>query len=176
MRHSALLIIDVQNAIVDGAYRAEAMLDVLGALATKARQAEAPVVYLQHNSASYPPMAKGAPGWEIHPAVAPLAGDLVIHKTASDGFCQTDLQDQLDRLGVTRLMVGGLQTEFCVDATCRAALSRGFEVTLAADGHSTGDAVTPAKTTIAHHNYVLANLAHPDRNIRVQPGEEIGFD
>ena len=176
MTRSALLIIDVQVAIVDGAYQAEAMLEVLGDLSRKARVAGAPVVYLQHNSASYAPMSKGAPTWEIHPAVTPLAQDLVVHKTASDGFCQTDLEDQLARLGVERLVVGGLQTEFCVDATCRAALSRGFEVTLAGDGHSTGDAVTPAKTTIAHHNYVLGNLAHPDRSILVKPGREIAFD
>ncbi len=176
MTRSALLIIDVQVAIVDGAHQADAMLDVLGALSAKARAAGAPVVYLQHNSAKYAPMAKGAPTWEIHPAVAPLPADLVVHKTASDGFCQTDLQEQLARLGVERLVVGGLQTEFCVDATCRAALSRGFEVTLASDAHSTGDAVTPAKTTIAHHNYVLGNLAHPDRAIQVRPSAEIVFD
>ena len=144
MTRSALLIIDVQVAIVDGAYQAETMLEVLGDLSRKARAAGAPVVYLQHNSTRYAPMTKGAPTWEIHPAVAPLARDLVVHKT--------------------------------VDATCRAALSRGFEVTLAGDGHSTGDAVTPAKTTIAHHNYVLGNLAHPDRNILVMPGAEVVFD
>jgi nicotinamidase-related amidase len=176
MTRSALLIIDVQVAIVDGAYRAEAMLDVLGALSEKARAAGSPVIYLQHNSARYAPMAKGAPAWEIHPAVAPRADDLVVHKTASDGFCGTELQDELARLGVKRLVIGGLQTEFCVDATCRAALSRGFEVTLAGDGHSTGDAVTPAKTTIAHHNYALGNLAHPDRTIQVQPGADVVFD
>jgi nicotinamidase-related amidase len=175
MTRSALLIIDVQVAIVDGAYQADSMLDVLGSLSAKAREAGAPVVYLQHNSARYAPMSKGAPTWEIHPAVAPLAHELVVHKTASDGFCQTDLEEQLMRLGAERLVVGGLQTEFCVDATCRAALSRGFEVTLVGDGHSTGDAVTPAKTTIAHHNYVLGNLAHPDRSILVMPGAEVVF-
>jgi nicotinamidase-related amidase len=176
MTTSALLIIDVQVAIVDGAYQAEAMLNVLGDLSARARASGAPVVYLQHHSTRYAPMTKGAPTWEIHPAVAPLAGDLVVHKTASDGFCQTDLEEQLMRLGVERLVVGGLQTEFCVDATCRAALSRGFEVTLASDGHSTGDAVTPAKTTIAHHNYALGNLAHPDRTILVMPGVDVVFD
>jgi nicotinamidase-related amidase len=176
MPRSALLIIDVQVAIVDGAYRADEMLAVLADLSKVAREAGAPVIHLRHNNANYAPMTKGAPTWEIHPAVAPLADELVIDKQASDGFFETDMQDQLERLGVRRLVVGGMQTEFCVDTTCRAALSRGFEVTLISDGHSTGDAVTPAKTTIAHHNYVLANLAHPHRKILVQRGAEIVFD
>ena len=176
MTRSALLIIDVQTAIVDGAYLADKMLENLNILSERARAAGAPVVYLRHNEPNYPPMRMGGPGWAIHDAVAPRAEDVVVDKRASDGFCGTDLQDQLARLGVERLVVGGLQTEFCVDATCRAALSHGFEVTLAGDAHSTGDAVTPAATTIAHHNYALGNLAHPDRRIQVKASSEIAFD
>ena len=120
-------------------------------------------------------MRPGAEGWAIHPRLAPQPGDLVVQKTASDSFMDTTLRTDLDRLGVKRLVVMGMQTEFCVDATCRAALSHGFEVVLAADGHTTGDAVLPAETTIRHHNYALANLAHPRRSIEVMPSAEIGF-
>ena len=61
---------------------------------------------------------------------------------------QTGLQSEFDGLGVERLVMCGLQTEFCVDATCRAAFSRGFEVVLAADAHSTTDAIAPWCSTI----------------------------
>jgi len=47
---------------------------------------------------------------------------------------------------------------------------------VAADGHSTGDAVTPAATTIAHHNDALRNLAQPDRHIEVSESAAIAFD
>ena len=99
--------------------------------------------------------------------MAPRPGEIVIEKAASDGFCQTDLQLELDRLGVE------LQTEFCVDATCRAALSRGFEVVLAAGAHSTTDAIATAAVVVQHHNYALANLAHPERRISVVASAEI---
>jgi nicotinamidase-related amidase len=115
----------------------------------------------------------GGGRWQIHADVAPRLGELVLEKTASDGFYQTPLQTQLDRLAVKRLIVCGYQTEFCVDATCWAAFSRGFDVVLAADGHSTTDAIAPARVVVQHHNYALANLAHPNRRIAVLPGTKI---
>lgn len=149
------------------------MLATIQRLVTRARAAATPVIYLQHCDAAYPPLTKGAPGWQIHADVAPLPDELVIEKTASDGFYQTGLQAELDRLAIARLIICGLQTEFCVDATCRAAFSRGFEVVLAADAHSTTDAIAAAAVVVRHHNYALANLAHPDRRITVLPSAEI---
>lgn len=175
MSRTALLIIDVQVALMDGAWRANEVLTNITRLQDRARQAGAPVIFLQHNHVRFKPMMKDEPTWAIHPRVAPRPGDLVIEKTASDGFFDTTLQQDLDRLGVTDLVITGAQTEFCVDATCRAALSRGFAVLLAADAHTTGDAVVPAETTIAHHNYALANLAHPQRSIAVAASSEAGF-
>jgi len=175
MTRSALLIIDMQVALTVGAWRIDEVLDAIAGLQRRAREAGAAVVFLQHNHRSYTPMRQGAEGWAIHPRLAPRPGDVVVQKTASDGFMETSLRTDLDRLGVKRLVVMGMQTEFCVDATCRAALSHGFEVVLAADGHTTGDAVLPAETTIRHHNYALANLAHPRRSIEVMPSAEIGF-
>lgn len=172
---TALLVIDVQIAIVEGAWCADEVLTVIADLQRRARAAASPVIFLQHNHARFVPMMKGAASWAIHPMVAPDVGDLVIDKTASDGFFETTLQAELDRLGVGRLIVTGLQTEFCVDATCRAALSRGFDIVLAADAHTTSAAVMPAETTIRHHNYALGNLAHPNRAIVVTPGPEIRF-
>jgi nicotinamidase-related amidase len=153
MSRTALLVIDVQSALVANADRGAEVLATISGLVERARAAGIPVIYLQHCHSTYPPMMKGAAGWHIHPNVAPKPGELVIEKAASDGFYQTDLQRELDRLAIERLVVCGLQTEFCVDATCRAAFSRGFEIVLAADAHSTTDAVAPASVVIQHHNY-----------------------
>jgi nicotinamidase-related amidase len=175
MTDTALLIIDVQVAIVTGAYREAEVLAAISDMADRARAAGAPVIYLQHGEDGYEPMKKGAAGWAIHPEVAPLDGDIVIDKTASDGFYRTGLVDQVERLGVRRLVICGLQTEFCVDATARAAISNGFDVVLASDAHTTGDAVTPAETTVRHHNYTLGHLAHPDHRILVRKSDQIDF-
>lgn len=175
MTKSALLVIDMQIAIIDGAWRADEVLTNVADLQQRARSASAPVVFMQHNHAKFPPMMRDAPTWAIHPRVTPQAGELVIEKTASDSFLDTSLQSDLDRLGVRCIVVAGLQTEFCVDATCRSALSRGFDVVLAADAHTTGDAVLPAEMTIRHHNYALGNLAHPNSKIIITPAADIRF-
>ncbi len=78
-------------------------------------------------------------------------------------------------MGVHRLAITGLQTEFCVDATARAALSRGYEVSLVADAHTTGDAVMSAEIIIRHHNYALGNLAHPKLSIKVTDSADMQF-
>jgi nicotinamidase-related amidase len=173
MPRTALLVIDVQSALIANAFRGADVIAVIRHLVERARSATIPVIFLQHCHANYPPMMKGETGWHIHADVAPKPSELVIEKVASDGFYQTALQTELDRLAVERLIVCGLQTEFCVDATCRSAFSRGFEVVLASDAHTTTDAVAPASVVVQHHNYALANLAHPERRIAVLPSAEI---
>ena len=174
MPHTALLIIDVQNEVMKGAWREAEVLAAIADLAARARAAGAPVIYLQHEEPGTP-MARGERGWEIHPAVRPAAGEPVIGKLASDGFYRTTLGEELARRGVSRLVICGAQTDFCVDATTRAALSAGFDVTLAADAHTTGDGVISAVDAIAHHNRVLGWLAHPDHRVTVRPAAEIAF-
>ncbi|MFN7418628.1 MAG: isochorismatase family protein [Alphaproteobacteria bacterium] len=175
MPKAALLIIDAQIAMLQGAYLADDVATAISEALRRARDVEAPVIFLRHSHASFAPMMKGAPTWEIDPRVAPQSGEVVLDKRASDGFWETDLEEALRNLDVRRVVVAGLQTEFCVDATCRAALSRGFDVTLVADGHTTGDAVMDAATTIRHHNYALTRLAHPERSVVAQRADELDF-
>jgi len=173
MSATAFLVIDMQIGLVQGAYQDEQTLARIASLIHQARDHDVSVVYLQHNHTSYPPLMKGAKTWHIHPAVAPDGADRVIEKTASDGFFATSLHQHLQQLSVDHLVITGMQTEYCVDTTCRQALSMGYAVTLAADGHTTGDATLSARQTIDHHNTLLANLAHPTQNIKVLPCSEV---
>jgi nicotinamidase-related amidase len=179
---TALLVVDAQVAIVSGgegvepAYREQETLVNIGELLEKARAAGAPVVYVQHEHARWAPLRPGAEGWQIHPAIAPRPGDPIVHKRASDSFYGTPLRSELDRLGITRLVICGLESEKCVDATARRALSLDYDVVLAADAHSTHDGeVLPADRIVAHTNVTLADLPHPTHEIAVMPTAEIAF-
>ena len=182
---TALVVIDVQNTIVDGPDGAtpihdrDNVLARIGELLAKARAAKAPVLFVQHEDPRFPPMAADSPGWEVHPAVAPLPGEPRIRKRACDAFYATPLRSELDRLGTTRLVLAGCETDFCVDTAARRALSLDYDVVLAADAHTTtngaeGGPLSPAQI-IAHHNTVLANVPHPSREIAVLPAAEIAF-
>lgn len=162
MGKTALLVIDVQVGMFnpsDPVYEGEALLNAISGLIDKARTAGCPVVYVQHDSSAEGPgeiLNHGTPGWEIHPAIAPSAGDVVVEKTTPDSFYKTSLQQELQALGVTDLVLCGIQTEFCVDTTCRRAVSEGYHVTLVSDGHSTWSSKQLTAQQIRdHHNRVL---------------------
>jgi nicotinamidase-related amidase len=175
----ALLVIDVQVAMIDDdppPHRHDEVLANIRAVIDKARAARTPVIYVQHEHATYAPMKRDAPGWQIHPTIAPLPGDRIVYKKASDSFYGTPLRSQLDALGITDLVIAGLQTELCVDTTCRRAISLDYDVTLVADGHTTWDSGDlTAVQLIAHTNAALANLAHPTHTIVTKPAAEIAF-
>ena len=83
-----------------------------------------------------------------------------MQKTQRDSFYNTNLKEILDGLGIKKLIVAGMQTEFCVDTTCRIAYSSGYELTLVKDAHTTFDSpVLPAEQIISHHNGVLKGIA-----------------
>lgn len=138
LRADAVVVVDVQRALVSGAQAvadAEAHLRRWSSLLERARAAGVPVVHLQYDGAHDPRVSRGTPGWELVLPVA--AGDVVMAKDHDDGFLDTRLETLLRDLGVTRPCLVGLQSEMCVAATARAAMLRGFVVVLPRDGHTT---------------------------------------
>ena len=177
MKDTALLVIDMQNALIEeGAYQAEAVLDRIGGLLAQARETNTPVIFIQHEEDEYPAMNYGAPGWQIHPAIAPVDGEPAVRKRTADSFHETPLQDELRKRGISRLVLTGMQTENCVAATCRGALSHGYDVTLVADAHTTFDTEQlSAAQIIENENAELGQLGQPDHPITVKPAAEIAF-
>jgi len=173
---TALLIIDMQQALCAGdeaAFGIEAVLDRINGLARVARAADAPVVLVQHEEGDGPLQA-GTDGWQLVQGLQTAAGDLRLRKTACDSFHKTDLHPLLQQRGVEQLVVCGVQSEFCVDATVRRALSLGYDVTLAADAHSTVDnGVLTAAQITAHHNRTLASLHSFGQRVEAIPAAQV---
>jgi len=183
---TALLIIDVQKAILAGAGAPDRMpvldkaLDEvvvrLQAAQERARAAGVPVIVVQHNDQGDHRLAKGQPGWELRPEIAPLPGETLVHKTACDSFYETDLQAQLQKRGITHLVVGGCMTQYCVDTTTRRAVTMGYDVTLLGDGHMTGDkGGLTYDQIIAHHNTLLDGFDAGKCAVTVKKAAEVGF-
>ena len=156
---TALLVIDVQNGMFaedDPVYQGAGLLETIGDLLVKARAAQVPVIYIQHNGGPGDSLEPGGAGWPIHSAIAPAEGEPVIQKATPDSFHETTLQAALEARGIVKLVIAGIQTEMCVDTTCRRAASLGYQTTLVRDAHSTWDSRTlSAPQIIAHHNDTL---------------------
>lgn len=70
---------------------------------------------------------------EFLPEVAPQPGELVVEKVSSGAFNSGGLEQALRNLGITRIVICGVDTRFCVETTVRDASDRGFEVVLVGD-------------------------------------------
>ncbi|OEJ37479.1 isochorismatase [Streptomyces agglomeratus] len=138
----ALLVVDVQSALVSGAGavpEAERLVDRTAELIARARRSGALVVHVQNDG---PPGADDephTPGWELHHSVEAGPAEVVIRKTHDDGFEGTPLGRLLTDSGVRSLAVCGMMSEMCVQATARTALARGYRVVLPHDAHATRD-------------------------------------
>jgi nicotinamidase-related amidase len=158
MTNTALLIIDVQNAMFaepNPIYDGEQLLSNLQELISKARTANVPVIYVQHNDEEF---VTGTQPWEIQQSIAPNKGEVVVQKTKPDSFYKTDLNQILQESQIKNLIIAGNQTEYCVDTTCRRAVSLGYQVILVKDAHRTWNSYAlSAQQIIDHHNEVLGN-------------------
>lgn len=153
----ALLVVDVQDAAVDrGPYRADLVLGNISELIAASRASGVEVIYVQHEDPEGP-YTRGSTGWEIHAAVGPEPGEKVFPKRFNSAFRQTGLRSYLEEHGVGTLIVVGMQTEYCVDTTCRVAFENGFAVVVPEMTNTTFDngEVTARQIYDLHNHRIL---------------------
>src|SRR5580700_102768 len=108
---TALLVVDVQNAAVDGSYRRDAVVANIGSLVEKARREHVPVIWVQHSDEE---LERGSGGWQIVPELNPDGSEPLVEKHYGDSFEDTTLENVLSGLRVGRLVVVGAQTDACI--------------------------------------------------------------
>lgn len=173
---TALLVIDVQQAMSAGewaAFQVDRVIDNINGLIARARESGAPVIFIQHEEGEGP-LQYGTEPWQLASTLAVKDGDIRVRKTTPDSFHRTELQDILQQRGCDKLVVCGMQSDFCVDTTTRSALARGYPVTLVADGHTTLDnGVLKAEQITAHHNETLGNMTSFGVRVTVAPAKDV---
>jgi nicotinamidase-related amidase len=158
----ALLVIDLQRGMfADPAmppFDGDAVVRRSIGLIAAARAAGRTVLFVQHDGGAGDVLAADGPGFALHPALVPAPDDPILVKCFCSAFQDTPVAALLAARAVKKIAVCGMQTEYCIDTTCRAAFERGFSVTLASDAHTTFDSqALAAPAIIRHHNATLAN-------------------
>jgi nicotinamidase-related amidase len=141
--NTALLLIDLQNDYFPGGRNplegSPAAVRQARLLLDAFRSHALPLVHIQHISLS--PTASfflpDTPGAQIHPEVQPVPGETVFQKHHPNSFRDTPLLEHLHQLSIERLVICGMMTHMCVDATTRAAHDFGFECWVAQDACAT---------------------------------------
>jgi len=152
--NTSLVVIDVQNDVVADAFRRDDVVANIATLVERARDAGTPVIWVQHADDE---LVAGTDGWQYVPELRPADDEPVVHKHYGDSFEATDLEDELARRGVGRLVVTGAQTDACIRSTLHGALVRGYDAILVSDAHTTDDrkmdaVPISAEQIIAHTN------------------------
>lgn len=135
------MLLDVQRDMLEGETAiagAEEFRRVMGGLLEAARDAGVPIVHVQNDGGPGDPDEPGTRGWEL--VFPPAPGEPVVRKDDPDTFLSNPaLADVLHAMGVDTLIVAGLQSELCVQATALGALERGFAVVVPSGAHATYD-------------------------------------
>ena len=143
MADTALVVIDLQNDYFPGGSMelegAEAAAANASSVLVNYRKSKLPVIHVRHLSvrpgATF--FIPGTRGADIHESVRPLAGETVVEKNFPNSFRGTGLQELLEKQGIKNLVVAGMMTHMCVDASVRHAADLGYKVTLLADACAT---------------------------------------
>ncbi len=162
--NTALLVVDVQNGVVKGAHKRDAVVANIGGLVEKARREHVPIVWVQHSDEQLP---RESDDWRIVPELEPADNEPVVEKHYGDSFEDTVLETVLSGFGVGRLVVVGAQTDACIRSTLHGAFVRGYDATLVSDAHTTEDqtewGAPPPDQVIAHTNLYWNYQTAPGR-------------
>lgn len=174
--NTALVVVDVQNDVVQGAYKRDEVVANINTLVERARASDVPVIWVQHSSDDLVPDTEG---WQYVPELQRDDAEPVVHKRYGDSFEDTNLEAVLEQRGVGRVVVAGAQTDACVRATIHGAFTRGYDTYLVSDAHTTEDlteyGAPPVAGVIAHTNLYWSFQDAPGREAGVIETAKVDF-
>ncbi len=149
-----LLAVDMQKGLVDeDLYAFDTFTERTTQLINAARKNRVEVIFVQHDAGPNSGMSVGDEAFEIIDQISPSEGEKVFVKTINSCFGNKDLKQYLKQQTDKRLMIIGLQTNYCIDATVKSAFERGFEVIIPEGTNSTFDNdYMTGETTVRYYN------------------------
>ena len=149
-----ILVVDIQKGITDSRlYAFDTFIDRTVRLINAARKNHVEVIYVQHDDGPGTGFSVGDRDFEIADQVKPEAGERVFIKTINSCFGNKAFTEYMETQEDKRLMVIGLQTNYCIDATVKSAFERGYQVIIPEGTNSTFDNdYMTAETTYRYYN------------------------
>ena len=164
-----VMVVDMQKGVFETPrHQREKCVSLINQLT----QAADRVVFIQHTEAGG--LEEGSEGFALLPELNQPAGALYVTKTACDAFYNTALETLLREQGIREFVICGCATDYCVDATLKNGVSRGYHITVAEDAHTTANRpAAEAQVLIAHYNDVWLNFIAPANPPSVKRTETI---
>lgn len=159
-----LLVVDTQKAITNsGVYRFDLFEANIIKLIDTARNSKVEVIFVRHDDGAGNSLTKGSDGFEIYEKFQPAENERIFDKTVNSAFKDTGLVEYLKEKGENTIIIVGLQTEYCIDATIKAGFERGFKIIVPANCNSTFDnEFMSAEQTYNYYNNFIWNKRYAD--------------
>ena len=177
-KQAVLLVIDFQVGVVKDCWEMPRVLANIVRAVDRARANGVPVIWVQHEDDE---MTRDSASWQLVPELVPAPGEFRIFKRYASSFEETPLEQELARLGATRLVLAGAMSNWCIRAGAYAALERGYDVTLVSDGHTADSmirrdgSVIEARGIVDDLNIAMTWLVYPGRKAEAVAADEVSF-
>ncbi len=154
-----LLIVDTQNLIMNNdLYEFETFVYRIKTLIKEARNNNIEVIYVRHDDGVKQKLTKGALGYEIYEEFQPMPNERVFDKNVNSAFKGTGLLDYLHEKNEDTIIIVGLQTDYCIDATVKCGFEHGLKMIVPANTNSTLDnAYMTAEKSYRYYNEFMRN-------------------
>ncbi len=122
---TAFIIIDVQNVLVETGFQTKSLLGKISYLQNQARSKNIEIIYVQHIENSE---AQTSEDWQLSALLNRKPAEKVFQKKYNSIFKETGLKEYLDKQGIEKLVLCGMQTEYCVDTSVKVAFEYGYQL------------------------------------------------
>lgn len=140
MSNSVLLVVDVQTALIkEHPYNEKKVIGNIKKLISIARDSNKEVLYVRHDDGIGEELEYGTDGWQIYNEIAPNKDERVFEKKYNSAFFKTGLKEYLESKKIDTIILTGLQTEYCIDATLKSAFDNGYSVIIPEQTNTTFD-------------------------------------
>lgn len=167
----AILVIDMQKISFTPQtprFDTEGVVERINILTEQFRVNGDKVIFIQHDGSKQNECLPGTEEWEILDSLNVMKDDIIISKTVNDSFYKSRLHETLTSLGIKDIVITGCATDFCVDATIKAALTQNYSITIISDGHTTADrSGISAQKLIDHYNWIWSELIPVNEKIQI---------
>ena len=140
MGNIVLLVVDAQNALINAQpYNEQKVIRNIKKLILSARDNKKEIIYVRHDDGKGTELEQGTDGWQIYNDIAPNSSELIIEKQYNSAFHKTGLREYLESKEIDTIILVGLQTEYCIDATCKSAFDYGYKIIIPEETNTTFD-------------------------------------
>lgn len=133
-----LLVVDTQQLITnEKLYKFDIFAANVKKLIHEARMKNIEVIYVRHDDGIGSELTKDTEGFEIYTEFKPVNGEKIFDKDVNSSFKGTGLLEYLKNKGENDIIIIGLQTDYCIDATIKCGFEHGFHIIVPAYANTT---------------------------------------